>query len=75
MRNAYIKFRTADDASRGFDVLVAHGSISRLSNDIYCIPWDSLAVLDARAVAYGFASEDDLTSAQPLWDFSCAYAR
>ena len=75
MRNAYIKFRTAEDAARGFDALIAHGPVSRLSNDIYCIPWASLAVLDARAVAYGFASEDDLFSAQPVWDFSAACAR
>ena len=74
MRNAYIKFRTVEDRVLGFQELVAHSPVSRLSNDVFCIPWGSLALLDALPVAYAFASEDDLTNAQPLWNFAAAGA-
>ena len=74
MRNAYIKFRTAEDTLLGFEELIAHCSVSRLSNDVFCIPWRSLSVLDALQIAYIFASEDDLTNAQPIWKFAAAGA-
>jgi hypothetical protein len=72
VRNAYIKFRTAEDHAAGCQHLIAHSPVSRLSNDVYCIPWGSLALLDDRQVAYSFASEDDLTNAQPIWKFAGA---
>ena len=72
VRNAYIKFRTAEDRALGFDELVAHSPVSRLSNDVFCIPWGSLALLDARQIGYAFANEDDLSNAQPLWNFAAA---
>ena len=75
MRNAYIKFRSAKDSLRGCQELVAHSEVSRLSNDVFCIPWGSLALLDAQAVAYTFADEDDLTNARPIWNFAAAPAR
>ncbi len=67
MRNAYIKFRTVEDHTRGCEELIAHSHVSRLSNDVYCIPWSSLALLDTRLVGYIFANEDDLTNARPIW--------
>lgn len=75
MRNAYIKFRKNGDYEQVCEALVTHSPVSRLSNDIFCIPWGSLALLDAREVAYSFASEDDLTNAQPLWNFASPKAR
>jgi len=74
LRNAYIKFRTAEDSLLGFEELIAHCSVSRLSNDVFCIPWRSLSVLDALQVAYTFANEDDLKNAQPIWKFAAAGA-
>jgi len=70
LKNAYIKFRTAEDRLLGFDELITHSPVSRLSNDIFCIPWRSLSLLDALQVAYTFANEDDLTNAQPIWRFA-----
>ena len=72
MRNAYIKFRTVEDHTLGCEELIAHSYVSRLSNDVYCIPWSSLALLDARLVKYTFANEDDLTNARPIWNFAAA---
>ena len=74
MRNAYIKFRTANDRALGCEELIAHSRVSRLSNDVYCIPWSSLALLDTRQVDYMFASEDDLTNARPIWKIAAAGA-
>ena len=74
MRNAYIKFRTASDRVQGCEELIANSRVSRLSNDVYCIPWSSLALLDTRDVGYTFANEDDLTNARPIWKVAAAGA-
>ena len=74
MRNAYIKFRSVEDHARGCQELLPKSPVSRLSNDVFCIPWASLALLDAREVSYSFASEDDLTGAQSLWNFAAVGA-
>ena len=74
MRNAYIKFQTGEDSALGCETLIAHSRVSRLSNDVYCIPWSSLALLDDRCVGYTFASEDDLTNARPIWKIAAAGA-
>ena len=75
MRNAYIKFRTRKDRAVGCEELIAHSDVSRLSGDVYCIPWISLSLLDACRVEYTFADQDDLTNARPLWKFAGANAR
>jgi len=75
VRNAYIKFHTMEDRVTGFRELVAHSHVSRLSNDIFCIPWASLVLLDAQHVGYSFANEDDLTNARPIWNFAAAGSR
>ncbi len=72
MRNAYIKFRTAEDRAQGCEELLAHSQVTRLSNDVFCIPWRSLAMLDACKIEYTFASSDDLANARPLWNFAAA---
>jgi hypothetical protein len=72
LRNAYIKFRTTEDRTQGCDELLPHSPVSCLSNDVFCIPWKSLIILDARQVEYSFASEDDLSDARPLWNFAAA---
>ena len=72
LRNAYIKFRTAEDRAQGCAELLAHSPVTRLSNDVFCIPWKSLALLDACQIEYSFASQDDLLSARPLWNFAAA---
>lgn len=59
----------------GFNELVAHSHVSRLSNDVFCVPWNSLALLDAREICYSFASEDDLTGAHPIWNFAAPRPR
>ena len=74
MRNAYIKFRTTEDCTQGCEELIAHSPVSRLSNDVFCIPWKSLALLDALRISYSFANEDDLANAQPIWNFALAGA-
>lgn len=74
MRNAYIKFRTKEDRALGCEELIAHSRVSRLSNDVYCIPWSSLALLDTHQVEYTFANEDDLTNARPIWKVAAAGA-
>ncbi len=74
MRNAYIKFRTANDRAQGCEELIANSHVSRLSNDVYCVPWSSLVLLDTRDVGYTFASEDDLTNARPIWKVAAAGA-
>jgi len=70
LRNAYIKFQTPEDCALGCDALVAHSHVSRLTGDIFCIPWQSLALLDACRAAYSFATEDDLSNAHPVWNFA-----
>lgn len=75
MRNAYIKFRSVEDHARGCQELLPKSAVSRLSNDIFCIPWGSLALLDAGEVSYSFANEDDLTGVQPIWNFAAVGAR
>ena len=72
IKNAYIKFRTAEDRTLGCEALLAHSPVARLSNDVFCIPWKSLAMLDATQVEYSFASQDDLSDARPLWNFAAA---
>ena len=72
LRNAYIKFRTAEDRTQGCEELLAHSAVARFSNDVFCIPWNSLCLLDARQIAYAFASQDDLTGARPVWNFAAA---
>ena len=75
VRNAYIKFRSVEDHARGFRELISNSPVSRLSNDVFCIPWGSLALLDAREVSYSFANEDDLTGVQPIWNFAAVGVR
>jgi hypothetical protein len=75
VRNAYIKFHTDRDYEQISDDLLTHSPVSRLSNDVFCIPWGSLALLDAREVAYSFASEDDLLDARPIWNFALPKSR
>ena len=70
LRNAYIKFRSPEDSALGCNTLVAHSHVSRLTGDVFCIPWHSLELLDANQVAYSFATEDDLTNAHPVWNFA-----
>ena len=70
MKNAYIKFRTTEDRILGCEALMAHSRVSLLSNDVYCIPWGSLALLEAREIEYHFANQDDLTNARPIWKFA-----
>ena len=72
LRNAYIKFRTAEDRTLGCEELLAHSPVTRLSGDVFCIPWKSLAMLDAQKVEYTFANSDDLSNARPLWNFAAA---
>ena len=72
LRNAYIKFRTVEDRTQGCEELLLHSPVTRLSNDVFCIPWKNLVLLDARQVEYTFASQDDLLSARPLWNFAAA---
>lgn len=75
MRNAYIKFHVDGDYERVCKSLVAEWPVSRLSNGVFCMPWGSLALLDASEVTYSFASEDDLVNAQPVWNFALPHAR
>ena len=70
MRNAYIKLHTDQDYEQVCETLVAHAPVSRLSNGVFCVPWGSLALLDARDVAYSFASEADLVNVRPIWNFA-----
>ena len=74
MRNAYIKFRTVEDRTTGCEELIAHSHVSSLSNEVYCVPWSSLALLDAKQVGYSFANQDDLTNARPIWKFAAVGA-
>ena len=70
LRNAYIKFQTPEDRALGCNTLMAHSYISRLSGDIFCIPWHSLELLEIRQVPYSFATEDDLSNAHQIWNFA-----
>lgn len=70
LRNAYIKFQTPEDCALGCNTLAAHSYVSRLTGDIFCIPWKSLELLDSHNVAYSLATEDDLTNAHPVWNFA-----
>lgn len=70
VKNAYIKFKTPEDSVRGFQELVTHSRCTCLSNDIYCVPWDSLPLLDACQIEYTFATEDALTDAHPIWNIA-----
>ncbi len=72
LRNVYIKFRTAEDRTQGCAELLAHSPVASLSNDVFCIPWKSLVLLDARQVEYTFATQDDLSDARPVWNFAAA---
>ena len=67
LRNAYIIFQSREDSVFGFYSLVTHSQVTRLSNDVFCVPWSSLQMLDERQVQYRFATEDDLTDAHPIW--------
>lgn len=70
MRNAYIKFHSDTDYQGVCEKLIAHSPVSRLSNGVFCVPWNALSLLDTNDVGYSFASEDDLAGAQPLWNFA-----
>ncbi len=72
LRNAYIKFCSAEDRAQGCEQLLPHSPVTRLSNDVFCIPWKNLALLDACQVGYTFASQDDLSNARPVWNFAAA---
>lgn len=75
MRNAYIKFHREADYLGVCEKLVTHSSVSRLSNGIFCLPWNALPLLDTYNIGYSFASEDDLASAHPIWNFAAAPPR
>jgi hypothetical protein len=70
LNNAYIKFPSREDAVAGVTELVAHCDLACLSNEIFCVPRDSLRRLDALLVKYSFASEEDLAKAQPIWNLT-----
>ena len=70
LRNAYIKFESQEDSVLGLYELVKHSAFSRLTNDIFCVPWSILNLLDARSVQYKFATEDELTEVSPIWNFA-----
>ncbi len=61
-----------EDRAQGCAELLPHSPVTRLSNDVFCIPWKSLALLDACGIAYQFASQDDLSNARPVWNFAAA---
>jgi hypothetical protein len=70
LKNAYIVFTTSADAVYGCYSLVTHSQVTCLSNNVFCIPWQSLALLDSRQVQYRFANQDDLVNVHPIWNFS-----
>jgi hypothetical protein len=59
-----------DDSMRGCHELVTHSQVTHLSNDVYCVPWDSLTLLSAQQVEYTFATDEDLANAHPIWNFA-----
>ena len=75
MKNAYIKLHEERDCAQMCESLIASSSVSRLSNNVFCVPWCALTLLDDCKIAYSFASEDDLANARPIWNFSPAPAR
>jgi hypothetical protein len=75
VKHAYIKFNSHEDSEQGFYELVTHSHCTCLSNDVYCVPWSSLALLDARKIQYTFATEEALTDAQPIWKVAEAKSR
>ena len=70
VRNAYIKFHAESAEQFVCEELVTNSPVSRLSNGVFCIPWGSLALLDASDIGYSFASESDLANAHPIWNFA-----
>jgi hypothetical protein len=70
LKNAYIRFNTPQDSVLGTRELVNHSQCACLSNEIYCVPWDSLTLLDDLQIEYSFATEDSLTHAQPIWNIA-----
>jgi hypothetical protein len=75
LRNAYIKFQTPEDRALGCAELTAHSPVSCLTGDIFCVPWNSLSLLEDSHVAYAFATQDDLTDAHPIWKFAAGAGR
>jgi hypothetical protein len=67
VKHAYIKFSSQEDSVQGFYELVTHSQCTCLTNDVYCVPWSSLQLLDAQQIQYTFASEEALTDAHPIW--------
>lgn len=74
VRNAYIKFHTDSEYLRVCENLIAHSPVSRLSNGVFCVPWNALPILDTENIGYSFASEADLAGAQPIWNFAGSQA-
>jgi hypothetical protein len=68
VKNAYIKFDSHEDRILGSYELVTNSHFTYLSNDIFCVPWSSLATLDGLQIKYTFATEEALTNAQPIWN-------
>lgn len=75
VRNAYIKFHSDAEYQQVCEALVAHSPVSRLSNGVFCVPWNTLALLDTSNIGYSFATEADLASAQPIWNFAAPRPR
>lgn len=75
MKHAYIKFSSQEDSVQGFYQLVTHSQCTCLTNEVYCVPWSSLALLDAEQIQYTFATEEALTDAHPVWKVAEAKSR
>lgn len=61
MKNAYIKFLTDEDRRSAVAVLANEDQIITLSDEIFCVSLQALALLDNSNIGYMQATSDDVT--------------
>ncbi len=75
MKHAYIKFFSQEEKARGVQELSARTGVVSLDEEIFCIPVDSLAVLNDNKIGYQVASQEEVARAtQRVWRFAPAPA-
>jgi hypothetical protein len=61
MKNAYIIFLTEEDRASAVSVLANEDQIITLSDEIFCVSLQALALLDGSNIRYMHATSEDVT--------------
>jgi hypothetical protein len=73
MKNAYIRFLTPEDRATGFHELSQRASVIGLDEGIFCVPLESINVLNELNICYTVVPYEDVERARHrTWHYALA---